>query len=66
MGLGLIGISIGLALKQSVGQQSFLIVGHDKNIAAAEYARKVKAVDRTDSNLVSAIAAADLVILDLP
>lgn len=66
MGLGLIGISIGLALKQSVGQQSFLIVGHDKNIAAAEHARKVKAVDRTDSNLVSAIEAADLVILDLP
>ena len=66
VGLGLIGLSIGLALKQNEGQQPFVIVGCDKDAAAADHARKVKAVDRTVSNLVSAAAAADLVILDLP
>jgi len=66
VGLGLIGISIGLGLKQTEGQQRVVIVGHDKQAAAAEQARKVKAVDRTEWNLVSAIERADVVILDLP
>lgn len=66
VGLGLVGLSIGLGLKQTAGQQAIVIVGHDKNVAAADQARKVKAVDRTEWNLVSAIETANVVILDLP
>lgn len=64
VGLGLIGNSIGLGLAQS--QRSFEIVGHDKENSAAGQARKLKAVDRTEWNLISACDGADLIVLALP
>lgn len=64
VGLGLIGNSIGLALSQS--QRNFEIVGHDKDNKATTQARKNKAVDKTEWNLISACEGADLVILALP
>ncbi|MCS6842971.1 MAG: prephenate dehydrogenase/arogenate dehydrogenase family protein [Caldilineales bacterium] len=64
VGLGLIGNSIGLALMQ--GERSFEIVGHDKEPTAASQAKKMKAVDRTEWNLIAACEGADLLILALP
>lgn len=64
VGLGLIGASIGLALSQ--GERDFEIVGHDKDSGAVGQAKKMKAVDRTEWNLISACEGADLLILALP
>jgi prephenate dehydrogenase len=64
VGLGLIGASIGLALREA-GAASML-VGHDKDSAAAHRAQKAGAVDRTDWNLISACERADLIILAIP
>lgn len=64
VGLGLIGNSIGLALGQ--GQRNFEVIGHDKDNKAASAAKKLKAVDKTEWNLISACDGADLIILALP
>lgn len=64
IGLGLIGNSIGLGLGKE--SQDFEIVGHDKESAAAKQSKKLKAVDKTEWNLISACSNADLVILALP
>lgn len=64
VGLGLIGNSIGLALSQE--KREFEIVGHDKESKAAALAKKMRAVDKTDWNLLGACEGADLVILALP
>ena len=64
IGLGLIGNSIGLGLAKE--SRDFEIVGHDKDSAAASQSKKLKAVDRTEWNLISACSNADLVILALP
>lgn len=64
VGLGLIGNSIGLALMQ--GQRKFEVIGHDKDNKAAGKSGKLKAVDKTEWNLISACDGADLVILALP
>jgi prephenate dehydrogenase len=64
IGLGLIGSSIGLGLGKE--SREFDIVGHDKSSDAASQAKKSKAVDKTEWNLISAISNADLVILALP
>ena len=64
VGLGLIGNSIGLALTQ--GKRNYEVVGHDKDNKAAGQSRKIKAVDKTEWNLISACDGADLVILALP
>lgn len=64
VGLGLVGSSFGLALKQTGAE--FEIVGHDKDRSAAKRAHKNGAVDRTEWNLVSACDGADLVILSIP
>ncbi|MCA9871571.1 MAG: prephenate dehydrogenase [Caldilineae bacterium] len=64
VGLGLIGNSIGLALTQS--QRNFEVIGHDKDNKAAGQSRKIKAVDKTEWNLISACDGADLVVLALP
>jgi prephenate dehydrogenase len=64
VGLGLIGGSIGLALRQA-GLAS-AVVGHDRKPDANRQAKKVGAVDRTDWNLISACENADLVILAIP
>jgi len=64
VGTGCIGTSIGLALHQS--EQPFLIVGHDKDIGRANAARRLKAVDKTEWNLITACENADVVILAIP
>ncbi len=64
IGLGRIGTSIGLALKQT--QMKLHIVGHDKEPAHTRAALKRKAIDKGDWNLPRSVEGADLVILALP
>lgn len=64
VGTGCIGTSMGLALHRAA--QPLEIVGHDKNIEHAGAARKMKAIDRSDWNLINACENADLIILALP
>lgn len=64
IGLGRVGTSLGLALRQVPGE--FQLVGHDRDGKAAANAKKVKAVDRTNWNLPSSVEGAALVILALP
>jgi len=64
VGLGLIGGSIGLALRQA--GNDYEIVGHDREHAVASQARKLGAVSTTEWNLISACEKADLVIIATP
>jgi len=64
IGLGLVGRSIGLALSR--GTRDYEIVGHDKEPKAASAARKQRAVDSTDWNLINSCEGASVVILALP
>jgi prephenate dehydrogenase len=64
VGLGLIGGSIGLALRQVEAASS--VVGHDVNREASAQANKLGAVDKTHWNLLAACEDADLVILATP
>ncbi len=64
VGLGFIGSSMGLALRQAQGD--FEVVGHDREPQVAGQARKLGAVDRTDWNLISACEQADLIIIATP
>jgi prephenate dehydrogenase len=64
IGLGLIGGSIGLALKKS--KLEIEIVGHDKDLGTAGRAAKRGAVDKTEWNLINACQDAGLIVLALP
>ncbi|MGQ9502628.1 MAG: prephenate dehydrogenase [Anaerolineae bacterium] len=64
VGTGCIGTSIGLALRRAA--QPLEIIGHDRNIEHAGVARKMKAIDRSDWNLINACENADLIVLALP
>lgn len=64
VGTGCIGTSIGLALHQT--EQPLHIVGHDKEPNHASTALRMKAVDKTDWNLIGACENADLIILAIP
>lgn len=64
IGLGLIGTSAGLALHKY--QEKVTVVGHDASPELAGKAKKAGAVDRTEWNLINAVAPADRVILALP
>ncbi len=64
VGLGLIGSSIGLGLKEL--ERDYTIVGHDKDHAAMDRAKKQGAVDRTHWNLIAACEEADMIILAIP
>jgi len=64
VGLGFIGGSIGLALHQA--EADLEIVGHDRERAAANQAKKIGAVDKSDWNLVSACEDADLIVIAIP
>jgi prephenate dehydrogenase len=64
IGLGLIGGSIGLALREA--EPDFKVVGHDKDRSAAKKARKLGAIEKEEWNLISAIEGADLVIIATP
>jgi prephenate dehydrogenase len=64
IGTGLVGGSLGLALKMA--KLDAEIVGHDKNSSAAALAKKNGALDKTEWNLHSAVEGAGLVILAMP
>jgi prephenate dehydrogenase len=64
IGLGLIGGSIGLALRQA--EPDFKIIGHDKDRSVAKKAQKLGAIEKEEWNLISAVEGADLVIIATP
>lgn len=64
VGLGLIGASLGLALRKT--QTRFELVGHDKNGDASRRAAKLGAVDKTEWNLISACEPADAIFIAAP
>ena len=64
VGLGMIGSSIGLALRKA-GVTS-VVIGHDSKREVSAEAKRLGAVDRPDWNLISACEDADLVILSAP
>jgi prephenate dehydrogenase len=64
IGTGLIGGSLGLAVKQAKIDAE--IVGHDKESGTAALAKKRGAVDKTEWNLISAVDNAGLVIVATP
>lgn len=64
IGLGLIGGSIGLALRKGkVAQQ---VIGYDLGKGVSNRARKIGAIDQAAANLVEAVRGAELVILATP
>ncbi|MCY3887281.1 MAG: prephenate dehydrogenase/arogenate dehydrogenase family protein [Chloroflexi bacterium] len=65
IGLGLIGGSIGLALKQGGGSDPEL-VGFDADASVMAAAKGAGAVDRTVTGLDEAVAGAELVIVAVP
>lgn len=65
IGMGLIGTSIGLALKRAK-VQSLEIVGHDLEPTNSQKAQKRGALDRVERNIFSAIKGAKVVILAIP
>jgi prephenate dehydrogenase len=64
IGLGQIGASVGLALKDKKDQ--LIRIGHDKEIEISRQAEKLGAIDRADINLPHSVQNADLVVLSLP
>ena len=65
VGLGLVGASIGLALRREK-KDEFDIIGHDKNYGRARDVRKRGAVNKLDWNLIDACEKADMVIIATP
>ena len=64
IGMDQVGTSIGLGLAQH--QDLVFRVGHDKELAFANQAKKMGALDRVDINIPHAVEEAGLVILALP
>mgnify|MGYP005845931873 CR=1 FL=1 len=64
IGLGLIGGSLGKALRQAGG--GFEVVGHDRDAEVAGRAKRKGAVDRAEWNLPKAVEGASLVIIATP
>jgi len=64
VGLGLIGTSLGLALKEATGD--IAITGHDPDDERVSRARKLGAIDKSHWNLPAACDDADLIVLDIP
>jgi prephenate dehydrogenase len=65
IGLGLIGGSIGLALKQANWRNAELI-GYARRSETASLARKSGAVDRVEPDLSKAVKSADIIIVATP
>jgi len=65
IGLGLIGGSIGLALKQA-GLSGVEIVGHSRRRETEARAEHMKAIDRGEHNLAHAVQGAGMVIIATP
>jgi len=65
IGLGLIGGSIGLALKRS-GLENAELTGYARNPEVASKALRLRAVDKIGESLTSTVGKADIVILATP
>src|SRR3972149_3685068 len=65
IGLGLIGGSLGLAIK-AAGLPGVEIVGHARRRQVASKARKIGAIDRAEHNLPRAVAQARMVGIATP
>lgn len=63
VGLGLVGTSVGLALKAAAPE--IAVVGHDPDAELVKRARAAGAIDRSHWNLPAACEGADIVLLDL-
>ncbi len=63
VGLGMIGTSVGLALKAATGE--ITVTGHDPDAAHVQRAKKLGAIDKSHWNLPSACEDADLILFDL-
>jgi len=66
LGTGLIGASIGLALKANPDVRDLEVVGYDRENINMRHARKIGAVDRTEGNIANAVRDANLIILSAP
>ncbi|MCR4407919.1 MAG: prephenate dehydrogenase/arogenate dehydrogenase family protein [Anaerolineae bacterium] len=66
IGLGYIGGSIGLALKEATARTPVEIMGHDKDLFIARAAQKKGAVDKIHWNLIAACEEADILVLAIP
>ena len=66
LGTGLIGASIGLALKANPDVRDLEVVGHDRENINMRQARKIGAVDRTEGNIANAVRDANLIVLAAP
>lgn len=64
IGLGQMGASIGLAL--AAHKDKVFTIGHDKDYAVEQRAKKIGAVEEVNHNLPTAVENADLVILAMP
>jgi prephenate dehydrogenase len=64
VGAGVIGTSLGLALKQQPDAPR--LIAHDKELNNAKAAAKLGAFDKVEWNLINACEQADLIILALP
>jgi len=64
IGVGLIGGSMGLALKEAGA--GFEIAGHDIDSSTAKRACQIGAIDRAECHLISAVEGANLVIISIP
>jgi len=65
VGTGLIGGSLGLALK-AAGLKEVEIVGHDRDRGTANQAQRLGAIDRAEHNLSRAVTGASIVIIATP
>jgi prephenate dehydrogenase len=63
VGLGMVGTSVGLALKAATSQ--IPIVGHDPEPMRVQRAKRLGAIDKSHWNLPAACEEADIVLLDL-
>ena len=71
LGLGLIGGSIGLGLRQwsagqGRGESGLEVTGFDTDLDQQHYAKKINAVDRAEWDLGKAVKSADIVVLATP
>lgn len=68
VGLGLIGGSVGLALKKwsSKNSNALNLVGYDEDVSRQNKARKIGCVDQTEWSLAKAVERADVVIVATP
>jgi prephenate dehydrogenase len=64
VGAGVIGVSLGLALKRIDDPPR--LIGHDKELSNAQAGAKKGAFDKVEWNLVNACDKADLIILAIP